>query len=132
MITRTEIQAPVCTDDYGEDYYICCNTGQLSKASHCTFFGPFIAGVLVKYVGLKDSVMQRQINRKSFDASEANCNTCSHLSRVNHPKNPAGFLEGICTNPNGEPTPYQTTDGRIKFHPDDPMHMDCCKERDSK
>jgi hypothetical protein len=56
---------------------------------------------------------------RAFHETEANCNTCKHLKRVQHEKDRHGFLYGQCGhNPFGHMFV-------MKFHPDDPMHMRC-------
>lgn len=66
--------------------------------------------------------------RRAFDESEANCNTCTHLRRVAAPKCKAGFLTGFCDHPfrvaqrTPQILPHPDT---MRFHPNDPMHMPC-------
>ena len=54
-----------------------------------------------------------------FHQNEANCNTCRHLERVKHTKDPAGFLKGKCLR----------SLNSISFHPDDPMFNSCYESR---
>ena len=50
----------------------------------------------------------------AYEASEKNCNTCRHLRRTKHPKQPDGFLFGVCG----------AIGGALKFHPHDPMWLE--------
>lgn len=124
-------QAPICTDDFGSEVYVCCNTGAIALAQDCMFFGPFIAGCPARLVGINSaaSIQARRDSRAWFDAAEANCNTCRHLRRVKHAKSVAGFLLGACANPEHAATPYAALEGLIRFHPDDPMLMPCYQPR---
>lgn len=64
-----------------------------------------------------------KVEARAFHESEANCNHCRHLRRVQRPKDPLGFMEGHCgANPFGHLF-------AMKFHPDDPMHMKCWEPR---
>ncbi len=81
------------------------------------YVGPFIAGLDVRYVmaNTEEAKAARKYSRRCFDEDEANCNTCKFLQRTKHDKRVDGRLLGIC----------QLSGQPIKFHPDDPMHMDC-------
>ena len=113
-----------------------CDTGlgqamAIALAQDCMFFGPFIAGCHSRLVGINSaaSMQARKTSRAAFDAMDANCNTCTHLRRVKHEKNKAGFLFGACSNPGQASTPYAAPEGLICFHPDDPMLMPCYQPR---
>lgn len=73
--------------------------------------------------GVKHPAPHTKDEAAAFHASEANCNHCKHLLRVQHAKDPHGFLQGRCgSNPFGHMFV-------MKFHPDDPMHMRCWEGR---
>ncbi len=66
--------------------------------------------------------------RRAFDESEGNCNTCKNLIRVTAPKCKFGFLKGVCAHhPSvlSDRNPNLWIDPIMRFHPNDPMHMAC-------
>lgn len=62
----------------------------------------------------------KRISYIAYSQCERNCNTCKHLVRQ-YFKCSAGFLKGNC----------KLTNKNIKFHPHDPMHMECYEDRNS-
>lgn len=76
----------------------------------------------------KDEIETHKQNRKAFDHSERNCNTCIHLQRIKHEKSPYGFLQGKCSStPINHPYEswFSNYDGNLVFHPNDPLHLEC-------
>lgn len=57
--------------------------------------------------------------RDAYEAEEGNCNTCVHLQRVKHERDPLGFLQGTCAR-DGLP---------LLFHPEDPLQVPCHEQR---
>lgn len=117
-------QQPICTDNYGAEVYKCRFTGDLVSGDAAQTVGPFIAGVDAVYVmgtGAKAKAAMK-VSRANFDESEANCNTCKHLDRVNKGKVAGGFLYGKCK--------ARKQLGVMQFHPNDPMHMECWQARE--
>lgn len=93
--------------------------------------GGFIAGTNAKYpvANTPEGKKARKEARQAFDESEGNCNTCIFLQRINHKKDPSGFLHGKCLNDKHCDFIYPREDNEFIFHPDDPMHMECYHPR---
>lgn len=110
----------LCVDDYGDLVYRCWLTNRLVWPSTYRLVGSFNAAVAGAYVCAVDSKDAEKTSRGAWDECEANCNTCRNLIRVNHKQAKDGILPGKCQ-----------TKGfhEIRFHPSDPMHMDCWKSR---
>lgn len=123
----------LCVDDFGCEVYECRYTKAPVWADIGVVIGPFAPGVKAKYIMHPDAKEAHRQSGINFHESEANCNTCTHLVRVQREKNRAGFLYGRCANPSGQPSksPYANRqDGDVMvFHPDDPMHMPCYVSR---
>ncbi len=119
-------QEPVCIDDFGVALYRCRFTNELVGGSGAQFIGAFIPGVNKKYVmGNSDLAKEAaKTSRANYDEMESNCNTCANLERIKADSRPDGFLFGRC----------KTGDvrGVMKFHPNDPMNMDCWTAREKK
>lgn len=118
-----------------QDTYVCHFTGVEVNADEVVFVGATIPGVDAKYpmANTAEARAARKESAIAFHDSEANCNTCKFLQRTAHDKHWLAFLEGRCTNPNAEfehhPYVHLFSDGVMKFHPDDPMHMPCYVSR---
>lgn len=122
------------TDDYGERVYprhALNGRGEWSApfiwASDCKWTPCYMPGVKGNMLATKDYDNKPTV--RAFHESEANCNTCKHLVRVKHPKDPLGFLFGGCASKPDKHIYRQhdipTEHVPITFHPDDPMHMAC-------
>lgn len=125
------VQPSTCTDDFGEQVFAGRYSGALVKASECIAFGPVIPGVKSKYFDAKGTECLHKESKRLFNETDANCNTCKHLRRIDHAKNTAGFLYGKCLSRIDESHPYKhlEKDGVMSFHPDDAMLMPCYEAR---
>jgi len=78
--------------------------------------------------GVKGPPASRE-ERDAFNESEANCNTCKFLERIQRPKEPSRMQYGRCTNPGAriDRHPYRDRieEGVLTFHADDWMGMPC-------
>lgn len=120
----------ICQDDFGNAVYLDHYTKR--PVVDAIWVGATIPGVNAKYPIAPESKTLHKQQQIWFHEADRNCNTCKHLQRIKHPKNIAGFLYGRCTSdsPMHECSPYKLErDGSMKFHPDDPMHMECYVSR---
>jgi hypothetical protein len=121
--------SPICVDNYGESVYRCPFTAELLMASTCTPVGAIMPNVKVRYFTNQKGKEARKDSVKSFADSEANCNTCAHLTRVSHEKSRAGFLFGKCKEGHKALPNYSKEPDMLVFHPEDWMGMSCYKQR---
>lgn len=128
-------QSHICVDDFGTAMYRCRHTGVIVPAYDAIAIGATIPGVRARYFIAPTQSARRAMKESgvAFYDADANCNTCAHLIRVGHRKDPAGFLYGRCGSDTGRPadSPYadRHVGGVMVFHPDDPMHMPCYASR---
>jgi hypothetical protein len=104
-----------------EPVYVCHWTGAYVKSKDVVWTGPVVPGVKFKHAAAPGYEDARKESVRSFNESEANCNTCKHLTRIKHEKCRFGFLQGTCN---------KKGDGSVmKFHADDWMGMECYEAR---
>jgi len=110
----------MCVDDFGEEVYKCRYTGNPVTAGKSIFTGGMMPNVKARYImeASQAAVKAMQKERRLFDLSEGNCNTCAKLCRIGHNPRKDGVLIGVCD-----------VVGVLKFHPHDPLHKECYKER---
>lgn len=118
----------VCVDNFGNEVH----RSQFSKALVTTgtdlkVFPAIVPGVRSSYTGRNDELSLWKESAQEFQRLDANCNTCIHLQRHSHAKDPNGFLYGACKK--DQHTAYRSYEGGIMFHPEDPMHMRCHEQR---
>jgi len=113
----------------GRQQYVKCLYGRnLIPIEESIKVGSFCGGPYSFFMH-KSRVEEHKESRKLFDQNDRNCNTCIHLQRVKHKKEPTGFLTGICkSTPINHPYKLRS-DGTMIFHPEDPMHMACYEPR---
>lgn len=119
----------ICVDDYGEEIYRCHWSSELVKASESTASGSFVPGVRVTYTCKADHKEAKKKKYRDFADAEANCNTCLHLERIKHDKDPFGFITGRCNSVPVESMQLIVREDMIVFHPDDWMGMGCYVSR---
>ena len=124
----SDMQRLLCVDDFGSEVYKCHWTGKPIAIPDAVVIGGFMPGVKSKFICHPDYIEARKLSHKSFNESEANCNTCKHLFRVKREKN-AGFLYGECLAKSKEVKIYPVIDNVMMFHPDDWMGMKCYEHR---
>lgn len=112
------MQEPVCTDDFGHAVYWCHHGAGYAFGPEYVTVGAIVPGVRATYIvaGAAGLAAHKESGR-AFAESEANCNTCRHLDRTQHPKNVAHLLHGKCKADPGK--------GIMTFHADDFMGMPC-------
>ena len=127
---RRILSGPQCVDDYGTEVYACQYSDALVWADDFCFIGAVVPQVSGSYVCHRSlGQASYRASRRAFDATERNCNTCAHLSRVPHARR-FGFLEGVClSTPVNHPYGVEPATNRITFHPDDWMGMQCYVQR---
>ena len=110
----------ICIDDFGDEVYRCHITKRTTSVSESRLVGSFNVAVAGAYVCANDSKAEERLSRANWDECEANCNTCQSLKRLPKTSQTDGFMNGECLAQDGKP---------IRFHPDDPMHMQCWSAR---
>jgi hypothetical protein len=126
------LSPPVGADDFGNALYRCRYTGATINAAEARLVGPILPGVRGVYVAAPGTEAAHRASVAAFNAMDANCNTCAHLQRTKHAKDPAGFLFGTCTGPVAcaPRSPYAgRVPGQLMFHPEDRMGMPHYKPR---
>jgi hypothetical protein len=111
---RKILNSPICQDDFGNLVYICQYTGGVVSCDNFIFIGAVIPQVSGSYVCSPGAGEAFRLSKKTFDESEANCNTCKNLTRLPHT---GRIMRGLC---NGE---------EIAFHPEDYMGKKCWSVR---
>lgn len=123
-MTSPREQQPLCTDDLGESVYLDFYTKQLLWASKARWVGSILPQCSFRNVtGGEGWEEKYKESVKAFNDMDMNCNTCSHLQRIKHPKSRLGYLEGVCTKKDNTP---------LKFHPHNcmyPENNDCYSQR---
>lgn len=132
---RPILSRPTRRDDDGAWVYRCHYSGAEVRFGEHIFIGPVAPQTRGAYVCHPVSGPPAfRVSRRDFDETEANCNTCAHLQRVQHEPNRAGLLYGRCSVlEDRRMHPYAsriTDDGTFPFHPDDWMGMPCHKPRE--
>lgn len=108
--------------------YLCPYTGKSVELKNAILLGPILPSVSGSYVCHPDAVQERKKSVEYFNESEANCNTCKNLERVQHDKKKGGFLLGKCLKKVTEHI-YPMKGEVFMFHPEDPMGMKCWEGR---
>lgn len=112
----------ICTDDFGTLWVKCRYTDKTISSLEGIYIGAIVPQVNGTYFCDKNAMSAFKEEKRLFDESEANCNTCKHLERIPHKKqSPSTIMTGICIH-----TPYRI---EVKFHPDDWMGMKCWEAR---
>jgi hypothetical protein len=111
------LKRKVLNEEIRAGVYVCPFTEKQVSADDAIFLGPIVPSVSGSYVCHIDAEEERVKSKKAFDEFEKNCNTCADLKRLPHDKK-GGFMRGSCHKL-----------GDHKFHPDDPMFMDCWQAR---
>jgi hypothetical protein len=111
------LNVAVCTNDFGDMVYECAYTKVLVATKDAIFIGPCVPQVNGTYVCAPDAMPAFRKSKALFDASDANCNTCSKLVRTPQKACPSGIMVGSCHL------------GEQRFHPEDWMGMDCWTAR---
>lgn len=125
----------VCTDDYGDGVYRCQWTQSLVWPDELSVQGAIVPGVIAYHImaNTPEAKALRRASQIAFHESEANCNTCVHLSRVRHQKVLGGLLYGSCNSPQprmgAHPYRNRMVDGVFPFSPDDWQGMPCYESR---
>jgi hypothetical protein len=114
---------PELVDDYGLAWYLCAYSGELTPDARMV--GPILHGAGLQSRRMvsksaKSEAAYKQATR-DFHEFERSCNTCQHLCRVRHDKDPHGTLKGTCAK--------QGSGEVMTFHPHDPMFMPCHEMR---
>lgn len=122
------LNAPVCVDDFGGMVFVCQYTKSMVSVDAAIFVGPCMPNVNGTYVCAPDAMDAFRESKATFDAMDANCNTCKSLQRTQHAKNKGGFLYGKCEKGITQHQ-YPMSAGVIMFHPDDSMGMQCWEAR---
>lgn len=134
----------VTTDDFGDKLYLYTKGIYYNHILHNTMYSikenvshndAVVIGSTIPNVDYKALIPIKNLpdHKKSiqfFHQSEMNCNTCKNLERIKHGKDSSGFLYGKCTSKDFSNKIYDgNTKEKMKFHPDDPMHMPCYVSR---
>lgn len=111
---------PFPEDDPRYDLCLCPYTGALFERRDGIVLGSVIPQVASSQLCHPLAAEARRRSVVLFNEHERNCNTCRHLVRAQHPRDPFGFLYGSCK------------EGDRMFHPDDWMGMFCYESRGTK
>jgi hypothetical protein len=118
----------VCVDNFGGEVHRSHFSSELvTTGIDLKLFPAIVPGVKASYTGRDDELPLWKESAQEFQRLDANCNTCIHLQRHKHPKDPLGFLYGECKQ--GQQTVYRSYENGIMFHPEDPMHQPCHEQR---
>ena len=112
---------PILNAPDADGLYTCQYTGLRVKIEDAIYLGPCTPQVSGTYVCHPAALPEFRKSKRSFDAHEANCNTCQHLERTPHEKRRDGLMLGRCH-----------LNESLKFHPDDYMGMPCYTQRQEK
>lgn len=123
----------VCTDDFGNQVYVCHYTGQLVSTAEAIILGACIPQAIGTYVCARDATEAFKDAKRAFDELDANCNACINFVRLKHDKDPLGLVRGSCGK-GKVPTVmvYRISAGEFWVHPEDHMGLSCWEARPKK
>ena len=127
---RKILSTRVTIDDVGTEVYLCDYTKTSVWADNCSFLGPCIPQLSGSYVCSLDALPEFRVDKKAFDSTERNCNTCKNFTRLPHQRCNQGFLRGNCyVRPPTHFLFYRVTPMDFWIHPNDCMNMECWQPR---
>ena len=119
-------------DDFGDAVFVGHYSGLLVWPDDVIYLGPVVPQAPDCYVDRKEGIKERLKSVQVFNESEANCNTCAHLTRLPFKKSSSGLMPGKCTNKDADFSvhPYPPDAGGVmRFAPEDWQGMPCWKLR---